>query len=144
MDFIALIILGLLEYFTFYSGGYTINENKDKEYLVNIAKYLFLGVIVIWAGFIIVDFITKFESKILMYLKFIPFGIFSLSTCLLIPFIWDTGSISSSLQHLTYGNAGVLVSIIVHNCQIKKMKQMDNLDEYPTNNMPNMLILKYS
>ena len=41
MDFIALIILGLLEYFTFYSGGYTINENKDKEYLVNIAKYLF-------------------------------------------------------------------------------------------------------
>ena len=46
MDFIALIILGLLEYFTFYSGGYTINENKDKEYLVNIAKYLFLGVIV--------------------------------------------------------------------------------------------------
>ena len=95
MDFIALIILGLLEYFTFYSGGYTINENKDKEYLVNIAKYLFLGVIVIWAGFIIVDFITKFESKIVMYLKFIPFGIFSLSTCLLIPFIWDTGSISS-------------------------------------------------
>ena len=79
-----------------------------------------------------------------MYLKFIPFGIFSLSTCLLIPFIWDTGSISSSLQHLTYGNAGVLVSIIVHDCQIKKMKQMDNLDEYPTNNMPNMLIPKYS
>ena len=144
MDFIALIILGLLEYFTFYSGGYTINENKDKEYLVNIAKYLFLGVIVIWAGFIIVDFITKFESKIVMYLKFIPFGIFSLSTCLLIPFIWDTGSISSSLQHFTYGNAGVLVSIIVHDCQIKKMKQMDNLDEYPTNNMPNMLIPKYS
>ena len=144
MDFIALIILGLLEYFTFYSGGYTINENKDKEYLVNIAKYLFLGVIVIWAGFIIVDFITKFESKIVMYLKFIPFGIFSLSTCLLIPFIWDTGSISSSLQYLTYGNAGVLVSIIVHDCQIKKMKQMDNLDEYPTNNMPNMLIPKYS
>ena len=101
---------------------YTINENKDKEYLVNIAKYLFLGVIVIWAGFIIVDFITKFESKIVMYLKFIPFGIFSLSTCLLIPFIWDTGSISTSLQHLTYGNAGVLVSIIVHDCQIKKMK----------------------
>ena len=79
-----------------------------------------------------------------MYLKFIPFGIFSLSTCLLIPFIWDTGSISSSLQHLTYGNAGVLVSIIVHDCQIKKMKKMDNLDEYPTNNMPNMLIPKYS
>ena len=103
-----------------------------------------MGVIVIWAGFIIVDFITEFESKIVMYLKFIPFGIFSLSTCLLIPFIWDTGSISSSLQHLTYGNAGVLVSIIVHDCQIKKMKQMDNLDEYPTNNMPNMLILKYS
>ena len=43
MDFIALIILGLLEYFTFYSGGYTINENKDKEYLVNIAKYLIFG-----------------------------------------------------------------------------------------------------
>ena len=103
-----------------------------------------MGVIVIWAGFIIVDFLPKFESKIVMYLKFIPFGIFSLSTCLLIPFIWDTGSISSSLQHLTYGNAGVLVSIIVHNCQIKKMKQMDNLDEYPTNNMPNMLIPKYS
>lgn len=87
MDLLALIILGLLQYFTFYGSGYTINENKNKEYLVVFTKYLLFGVIVIWVGFIIADFITKYESRIVMYLKFIPFGLFSVSTCLLIPFI---------------------------------------------------------
>ena len=140
MDLLALIILSLLQYFTFYGSGYTINENKKKEYLVVITKYLLFGVIVIWVGFIIVDFITKYERRIVMHLKFIPFGLFSVSTCLLIPFIWDTGSISSSLQYLTYGIAAVLLSIIVHDCQIKKMKKMDNDDDVDVNTMPNMLV----
>ena len=140
MDLLALIILGLLQYFTFYGSGYTINKNKNKEYLVVFTKYLLFGVIVIWVGFIIVDFISKYESRIVMYLKFIPFGLFSVSTCLLIPFILDTGSISNSLQYLTYGNAAVLLSIIVHDCQIKKMKKMDNADDVDVNTMPNMLV----
>ena len=140
MDLLALIILGLLQYFTFYGSGYTINKNKNKEYLVVFTKYLLFGVIVIWVGFIIVDFISKYESRIVMYLKFIPFGLFSVSTCLLIPFILDTGSISNSLQYLTYGNAAVLLSIIVHDCQIKKIKKMDNADDVDVNTMPNMLV----
>ena len=141
VDFLALVVLAILQYICFYGTSYTI-EQKERAYLLDIAKYICFGVIGIWVVVIVANALTKYENKYVMQSKIVPLILFSIATCFLIPFVWDKGTISDIFQPQSCGLILMICSYFLQKCQLKQMENATNQDlDVNYNNMPNKQLI---